>query len=330
MTQRPSHASMNRRAETQAAAIGHEVMLGLHDAAPWISSMAFHMGVILLAVFLVWAVAPEEPPRDLLPNVEAHVIGPVAIDKALTDAQVPDIRKRVIDRQPRVERIDPGVGIEKLKPVDDLTKIVAGTGSSGKPMPVGTEGGQTTSRNWLVLPPATAAQAKKIVYVIDASGSLVEDLGFVIAELKQALLDLSSDQQFTVIFFQREQAIEVPPRGYKRADEANKQRVANWVTLSQGNIVPGGASSPMPALQLAMQYKPDALVVLSDNITGSGRYEVDRRELLAALERLNGQHRTRIHTIQFLYPDPLQTLRQIADEHGGAHRFVSEAQLRGR
>jgi uncharacterized membrane protein YtjA (UPF0391 family) len=319
---------VNRQSESQAATIGGEVMLGLHDAAPWISSMVFHLGVILLTVFIVWAMPPEDPP-DLPPDITARMIAPVSRDSALGTAELPDLLKRTVERKPVTDSADPGVGVETMKPVKDLTNIITSPAGPHRTVCVFPTKHEKQP-NWLALPPASAAQAKKIVYVIDASGSLVQDLGFVIAELKRAMMDLNSDQQFTVIFFQRELAIEVLPHGWKRASDENKRRVADWVTLDQGNIVPGGSSNPMAALRLAMRYKPDAMVLLSDNITGSGRYEIDRRDLLEQLDQLNPERKTRIHTIQFLYPDPLDTLGQIASEHGGTARFVGEGQLLGR
>jgi hypothetical protein len=152
-------------------------------------------------------------------------------------------------------------------------------------------------------------------------------MGLVIDELRRSIGQLTPEQKFTVIFFQRDLAIEAPPRGLKSATEAVKKQVIDWVTPSQGNIVPGGTSNPVVALTVALRYRPQVLFLLSDNITGRGRYEVNRQALLDKISRLNADHHTQVHTIQFLYPDPLNTLDRIAREQGGTHRFVREADL---
>ena len=48
----------------------------------------------------------------------------------------------------------------------------------------------------------------------------------------------------------------------------------------------------------------------------------------ALLEQLNpidaktGRRATRINCVQFLYPDPLDTLRKIAERHGGPQGYT--------
>ena len=83
---------------------------------------------------------------------------------------------------------------------------------------------------------------------------------------------------------------------------------------------PTGLSNPVKAITRAIQYQPEVIFLLSDNITGQGRYEVDQKQLLAQIEHANSRSRTVINTIQFLYPDHLAryglkpTLEEIADK----------------
>jgi hypothetical protein len=97
--------------------------------------------------------------------------------------------------------------------------------------------------------------------------------------------------------------------------------------MEAGNIIPRGSTDPVAAIKLAMRYKPELVFILSDNITGKGRYEVDRSELLKLLEESNKDKKIKINTIQFLYPDPLKTLETISKEHGGIHKFITESDL---
>ena len=101
------------------------------------------------------------------------------------------------------------------------------------------------------------------------------------------------------------------------------------------NIIPRGTSNPIKAIETAMGFEPDVIFLLSENITGGGQWEIDQRDLLALLETLNpldprsGQRRTTINCIQFLDPDPLETLKKIADVHGGprGYKFLDRKEL---
>jgi len=144
---------------------------------------------------------------------------------------------------------------------------------------------------------------------------------------------LNEAQAFTVIFFQGDKAIEAPPRGLKKATPQTKQRVMEWIDPISGNIIPaGGDTDPVPALKQALRYKPQLLFMLSDNITGRGKYELIQKSFIAEVNKANVAA-TKINTIQFLYPDPLTrygfkgTLELVAGESGGIYKFVDGREL---
>ncbi len=60
--------------------------------------------------------------------------------------------------------------------------------------------------------PFDAVAAKRIVYVVDASGSMLLHLSTVLGELERSLRTLHPKQEFGIIFFQKDYAIAVPPR----------------------------------------------------------------------------------------------------------------------
>jgi hypothetical protein len=110
-----------------------------------------------------------------------------------------------------------------------------------------------------------------------------------------------------------------------------------WIRES---VVPSGRSNPVEAIERALDLKPQVVFLLSSNITGSGRYEVDLDALMARLDKLNpanpvdGRRPAVINCIQFLDPDPLDALRSIATTHGtqsdsasGAYRFLGRSEL---
>ena len=66
---------------------------------------------------------------------------------------------------------------------------------------------------------------RRQVYLVDASGSLIDTLPFVLRELQQSISKLSDQQKFTVIFFQgKDVGLKVPPS--RRATADVKQSVS--------------------------------------------------------------------------------------------------------
>jgi hypothetical protein len=85
----------------------------------------------------------------------------------------------------------------------------------------------------------------------------------------------------------------------------------------------------------AMKLKPDVIYLLSENITGAGRYEVPVEQLLGELDDLNpidsrnGLRRVQINCIQYLTQDPLRTMQRIAEIHGGddGYTFIERGRV---
>ena len=140
-------------------------------------------------------------------------------------------------------------------------------------------------------------------------------------------------QSFGIIFFQQNKALTVPPRGrLQPATEANRDRALAWIDRE---VVPRGRSNPLEAIEAAIRLEPDVIFLLSNDITGSDEYEIDQEELLRMLETMNPlepgrtARRCQIQCIQFLDPDPLETLKRIAEIHGGpdGFKYIDREQL---
>ena len=296
--------------------VGREIGRTLNLLMPWAVSILLHLALILIAVFMVWSlgvIADEE--EDIIPiaRLSAQVGGSLTQSEKMDLARTQQVRK-VMTQEVADE--------DALSHLNSKTKtelqLIGAAGGGGKMAPFGTVQGQGGIKaNFFGL----GGNAKKLVYVVDASGSLLNSFPAVVGELKRSISQLSDKQRFTVIFFQRDTAIEVPPRQLKVADAQTIKRVGDW--LAKGNIITQGTSNPVKAMRLAFNYRPDLIFVLSDNITGAKEYEIDQRDLLNQLDQLNKARKTKINTIQFLYPDQFGTLKMISDQHGGLHTFVS-------
>ena len=178
-----------------------------------------------------------------------------------------------------------------------------------------------------------ATNARRIVYVVDASGSLVGTFPQVIEELRRSVMKLDPRQNFGIIFIQRGEAVTVPPGG--ALQPATPERLADAMRWIDAKMIPTGRSNPIAAIEAAIALKPEIIFLLSADITGAGEYEISERSLLDALERLNprdattGRRPIRIQCVQFLDPDPVGTLERVAKDHGGAdgYRYLGRHEL---
>lgn len=326
----PSNASpaapLEQLAAVQADAlptVGEEVHATLSVLMPWGISVLFHAALVLFAVFIVWSTVIG--PRD------EEVIVPIARLSATPGAplqmtRTERVRTTTRSTQRRLTPLRQQPNLMDRK-VDTEVKLIGMAGGAATPF-----SGLTASSEFNTTFMGTGGNARDIAFIIDASGSLLDTFPFVVQELRKSIQQLSARQRFTVVFFQGDDAIEVPPRGLKRATPENKQLVLNW--LSQRRVQPRGGSSPVKAIRLALEYKPDLMYMLSDNITGAGRgqYEIDQQRLIDQIDQTNTTG-TKINTIQFLYRDPLEeyglpgTLKLIAERSGGIYKFVGSDDL---
>lgn len=173
----------------------------------------------------------------------------------------------------------------------------------------------------------SGSDVQRVVYCIDASGSMIRSLPMVLEHLGRSMAQLAPPQRFSVVFFQDNDAVPMPEFATLPLATADQKRaVIRWM---HQEIVPRGRSNPLRALELSLALQPDVIFLLSENITGAGPFEIEAERLLTALEDQNpvlpdGTRGTAIKCIQFLEEDVLGVLRQIAEVHGGpdGYNFV--------
>jgi hypothetical protein len=179
-----------------------------------------------------------------------------------------------------------------------------------------------------------AVEARRIIFVVDASGSMIGAFPTVLQQLERSLRNLNLKQSFGIIFFQQHDFKEVPPTGrLHAATDVNISRAIDWAS-DLTNISASGRSNPTAALTRAFNLSPDVVYIVSTDITGSGEFEIDKKRLLATLDDLNPKKRSghrdvRINCVQLLDTDPLGMLKAIAIEHGGieGYAFINREQL---
>ena len=293
---------------------------------PWIGSVLVHLLIIGAVILLTWN----------LNNVREEKTTPVVraeIPETAADA-IPMITIEETEEDVPVELAQEIRSLEAMAPSGGL----ALPGEAGR-LGGGIGGGSLISLGRVEFAGLGAGAARRIAFVVDASGSMIGVFPFVIDELQRSLEKLSPAQSYSVIFFQRDEALPAPPRG--RLNSATREHVEKTLRWIRGEpnapptVVPTGRSNPMSALTEALALEPEVIFLLSSNVTGSGIYAVDLEDLMAELDELNpedpstGRRRTIINCIQFLDPDPLDALRSIVSEHGSddGYRFLGRTEL---
>lgn len=343
MTSQPSKTrETSRSSDTASSAIDdlatahkmHLTELGAESRAerqakrviPWIVSFAIHGVLILMGFLITWSIvtmSPEEEPIVVIADFDSLIFDPIAelkLDHAIEEQTVEtDLDLLPLD-QP-FEEMMPSFETEIALPTPEAMH-------GAQPM----DFAPAPARGSASFMGVSTTNAQQIVYVIDASGAMIAYMPIILSHLRNSLDALSPEQRFAIIFYQGGSAHSFPAGGgLSEANAREKDRALTWAD----GIVPRQVSNPIPAFEVALRMQPDAVFVLSANITAAGRFEVDQSELLARLDQLNpvdrttGARRTQINCIQFLDPDPLDTMRLISQQHGGerGYRFYSRRDL---
>jgi len=291
----------------------------------WIVSAGLHVIAVAVAFLVTWTVVRwvETPRAPVTAEFDSVTFEPLA---SLEDLEpVVEEESALAAAPPRLETITESLEMPDPGPLD----LTAGTGRT-LDFAAALGGTSVESASFAGL---RAANARTIVYVVDASGSMIGSFRTVLDELARSLDALVPAQSFAIVFFQRNLAIDVPPAG--RLVPVSRRSTAAAISWARREVIPAGRSNPVEALRRALALKPDCIFLLSSNITGAGQFEIDRSDLLASLDRMNpidsgsGRRRSQIQCIQFLDPDPLDTMREIARRHSGegGYRFLDRDEL---
>jgi len=309
-----------------------EVASVLGDLAPWAMSILIHAALVLIAILWVWATLKQQPDEEepIIPiaRLSEKTGNPLTMKSTTTPTKTSSSKRSVTKSEKQTEKV-----ASKVKADSSLIGIAGGSDAKASPFGDAAVGSGGPFKAGFF---GSGGNAKRISFIIDASGSLIDTLPFVMSELKTSINGLSEQQAFTVVFFgDGGKVIEVPPPGLKPVTSETRANAFKWMELEEGNVVPGGTAGhgPLDALKRVLNYKPDLVFLLSDNITGQGRYEITQSTLRTEIKNAN-KNKTKINTIQFLYPDPLTrikgmrpTLEVISQDSGGLYKFVSGREL---
>lgn len=318
--------------------VGEEIGKTLVALMPWGISILFHVALIVIAFFLVWqTIVKAEEEQPVIPNSKLS-------DSPGAPTVIEEVQEESADSPTTVPVVDPVVTNPTPTVTDTpipttLVGLTYAGGQSGGPL-----GNTTGNGDFGASVFGNGGNAKNIAFVVDASGSMVDVLPFVVNELKRVVNELKPAQNITIIMFSGDGVYEVPGgggvKGLRACTPKFKEDIREWVSLDNFKFQTGGRGSRQvqAAIEKSLTYKPQLVFLLSDNLTGGGQgatqHEIFQDDLVKAIEKAN-DHRppAKFNTIQFLYDDPLVraglkgTLQLIADDTGGNYKFISARDL---
>jgi hypothetical protein len=177
----------------------------------------------------------------------------------------------------------------------------------------------------MTIPAPPGGGAQTIVYVCDASGSMINTFSSLKEQLTRSIQGLKSVQGFNVVFFQDEKCSSLSD-GLLFATPENKKRAFKWLDEQTTT----GTTNPIPGIELAFRNRPQLIYLLTDADFP------DNNAVKAAVARLNAGKQTRMNTIIFVPGDGddeasasfKELMKDIARDNGGVFAHVKENELR--
>jgi hypothetical protein len=196
-----------------------------------------------------------------------------------------------------------------------------GTGDGGGPLAMfGAPGGGAIGPHGPVF--GNGGNAKQIVFVCDASGSMLNKMASLKDQLQKAVGGLKPIQSFNIIFFQDERCVALDKNQLISADATSKRNAYKFLD----DVTTSGTTDPIPGLTLAFGQHPQLVYLLTD-----GDFP-DNKAVKDKIKELNHDHKVKINTIAFVNnqdtdTDFLTLLSDIAKESGGTFKHVAENEL---
>jgi hypothetical protein len=161
-----------------------------------------------------------------------------------------------------------------------------------------------------------SGNARRVIYIVDASGTMMSVFVHVREELKRAIDVLKPIQTFNVIFFKDADTIPLNKGAMIAATPDNKRKAFGFAD----GIAAAGGTDPIPAIRMAFAQKPNLIYILTDGFDNVD----DFNTVVNEFRRLNSDKSVKVNTIWIKSsdaPELEKVLQKIADENGG--RMIS-------
>ncbi|HET6246816.1 MAG TPA: VWA domain-containing protein [Tepidisphaeraceae bacterium] len=313
----------------------------VQNVVPFLTSLSVHAAIVILALLLYTAVTVIRPPRQ--EQVTPAITDQVAVNAGLPQftgiANIPAIETK----QEQVLNNNPGASF--TAGATGLSADGGGSAGEAKLLQVGADGGFGKSGTNMgpgsgdhfgdggplarfghpeiggVATPTfgPAVTARRITFLCDASGSMINKMATLKEELLKAVTGLNGTQSFSIIFFRDSQHPDVLDASLVAGTPQNKSKAGTFLE----GVTATGSTNPIPGIEAAFRQNPELIYLLTD-----GDFQ-DNDAVLNRIRELNKNHKVRINTIAFVGMNDTDTafldlLKTIARESGGKFRHVTE------
>lgn len=170
----------------------------------------------------------------------------------------------------------------------------------------------------------TSGNASRIVYVLDHSGSMLDNFDYLKKETKHSIGNLLPLQYLSVIMVSETASVIGPSNTLQRATVETRK---DLLTQLDDYVAEGKNDDLLPPFQEAFEkafaMKPQLIYFLTD-----GHFDP---RLMEVVGQLNADHKVHINTLAFVNHDPSyeDQLRDLAKRNGGVYKFISERDAQG-
>jgi hypothetical protein len=325
----------------------------VQNILPFVTSLTAHAAVLIFGLLIFGAVKLiEKPPlreETIIPDSNMVENGPpggipnvgLGADPLRQTAQDKDPSSKTQEwaekKGPTVDisNVGGGAGDDSAGPIQAGPGAAFGSGSgagAGSGSGHGGGGGDATGPMAMYGAPGgggigpkgpvfgAGGNARMIVFLCDATGSMINKMATLKDELNKAVVGLKPIQSFDIIFYQDVKVEPFQPTLVPATPES-KRRAGTYLE----GVTATGTTDPIPALTKALQLKPQLLYFLTDAADFP-----DPQALLDTIKKYNPDRKIKINTILFVEnkaeheknADSEGLMKGIAKDNGGNFRWV--------
>lgn len=301
------------------------------QVVPIATSVGLHLGIALMVILFMGAIevanrAPEAEEQVVIPDSNlgdgpaGGVVNPGGGGDAFavsTQSDVPEAEATDFTQSSAAAGLSGasdgttdlsgfGVGIK------GVTKGTGGGGGTGTGL-FGPSGGGSGVNGPRSTFQGTGGNAYRIVYLCDATGTMMNVFDSVRMELQRSINNLKEIQQYNVIFFRDQQVLAFNDSNLVSATRVNQDKTTQWL---DEKVTPAGQTDPFEAIRKAFAMNPQLIYVLTDGFDNVGSYEKVAEEF----RKLNPDKKIKVNTILIeSRPDAelRAVMKKISDESGG-------------
>jgi hypothetical protein len=316
----------------------------VQEFLPYITSAGFHIGLILLAMMTVSIImGPPKPASDqvIVPTAGPFVPGPPDLPKGPGygpggRSDLPSLESAGFSEVARGNSVRVRGAVFGSNDAESLERTVIGIAPKGSPAgrKLGLPDGDPNDTGIFGLPNGSPTARSifrgrgggggdglppTVVFVCDASGSMVNKFDDLRGELRKAIVGLKPSQSFNIIFFQGDKALALDERQLLVNKPENRAKAFAFLD----SVAACKTTDPTVALDMALRQRPGLIWLLTD-----GDFP-DNEAVHRFLAQRNTPRIAAINTIAYVDRGESyeQVLRRIAQDNSGVFRFVAQSDL---